>query len=69
MAGKFAEDPNKATFAIIGLSFRLPLDICQESTFWQVLEHKANLSSEWPKSRLEVDSFKADGVSHPYPLF
>lgn len=51
-------------FAITGLSFRLPQDISQESTLWEFLEHKINLSSEWPKGRLTVDSFKSHGVSY-----
>lgn len=67
MASEVSKAHDQATFAIIGFSFKLPLDISQESTLWQVLEHKANLSSKWPKSRLSIDSFEADGVS--YALF
>lgn len=63
MYSKAREVLHNEDFAITGLSFRLPQDISQESTLWEFLEHKINLSTEWPKDRLTVDSFKSHGVS------
>ncbi|KAI1453481.1 hypothetical protein F4805DRAFT_478404 [Annulohypoxylon moriforme] len=47
-------------FAIIGISFKLPQDATDESSFWKVLEEGRNLSSEWPENRKTLDSSSTD---------
>ncbi|KAL9116075.1 MAG: hypothetical protein Q9227_000444 [Pyrenula ochraceoflavens] len=43
--------------AIIGLSFKLPGGGDNESSFWKILEERKNVMTEWPSSRLNIDSF------------
>lgn len=43
--------------AIIGLSFKLPQNAEDESTFWEILENGRNVMTEWPESRVNVDAF------------
>lgn len=43
--------------AIVGLSFKMPQDAEDETTFWKVLEEKRNLMTDWPESRVNLDSF------------
>ncbi|KAI8966135.1 hypothetical protein F5Y11DRAFT_366391 [Daldinia sp. FL1419] len=48
---------DKDDIAIIGLSFKLPQGAEDESSLWDILEQRKNLMTEWPKSRLNIDSF------------
>lgn len=43
--------------AIVGLSFKMPQDAEDETTFWKVLEEKRNLMTDWPESRVNLESF------------
>ena len=43
--------------AIVGLSFKLPQGVENESDFWDILEQGKNLMTPWPKSRANVDAF------------
>lgn len=45
--------------AIVGFSFKLPQDVDDVSSFWDVLENKRNLMTEWPESRISNGSFEA----------
>ncbi|KAH8890390.1 hypothetical protein GQ53DRAFT_721621 [Thozetella sp. PMI_491] len=51
--------------AIVGVSFKLPQGAENESNLWDMLEHRRNAMTEWPKSRISLDSFyDADPSSH-----
>ncbi|KAL7624922.1 hypothetical protein AAE478_004136 [Parahypoxylon ruwenzoriense] len=43
--------------AIVGLSFKLPQDAVDESSFWKVLENGRNLMTKWPESRTNLNTF------------
>ncbi|KAI1455751.1 hypothetical protein F4805DRAFT_459397 [Annulohypoxylon moriforme] len=43
--------------AIIGFSFKLPQGTEDETSLWDALQQRRNLMTEWPKSRLNIDSF------------
>ncbi|KAI0016815.1 hypothetical protein F4780DRAFT_797307 [Xylariomycetidae sp. FL0641] len=43
--------------AIIGFSFKLPQDVNDVDSFWDTLQARRNLMTEWPKSRMNVDAF------------
>ncbi|KAK6949612.1 hypothetical protein Daesc_009695 [Daldinia eschscholtzii] len=45
--------------AVVGFSFKLPQDVNDVSSFWEVLENKRNLMTEWPESRIKNGSFEA----------
>ncbi|KAG8162292.1 hypothetical protein KVR01_008057 [Diaporthe batatas] len=45
------------SFAIIGMSFRLPQGAVDEESFWDVLDKRKSLSSKWPDSRTGPESF------------
>lgn len=43
--------------AIVGYSFKLPQDVNDDSGFWEVLQNRRNLMTEWPQSRINAESF------------
>ncbi|KAH7304313.1 hypothetical protein B0I35DRAFT_484602 [Stachybotrys elegans] len=43
--------------AVIGLSFRLPQGIVDETSLWEALQGGKNLSTEWPANRATIESF------------
>ncbi|PLN82692.1 polyketide synthase [Aspergillus taichungensis] len=43
--------------AIVGYAFKLPQDVDDDATFWEVLENGRNLRSDYPESRINADSF------------
>ncbi|KAI1653021.1 hypothetical protein F4813DRAFT_400491 [Daldinia decipiens] len=45
--------------AIVGFSFKLPQDVNDVSSFWQVLQDRKNLMTEWPESRIKNGSFES----------
>ncbi|KAK3302820.1 polyketide synthase [Chaetomium strumarium] len=47
--------------AIVGYAFRLPQDVDDDFTFWDVLQKRRNLRTDWPASRINVDAFKLHG--------
>lgn len=49
------------SFAIVGFSFKMPGEAVDEAGFWEVLESRKNLMTEWPESRANVDSFHDNG--------
>ncbi|KAI1410735.1 hypothetical protein F5Y13DRAFT_201943 [Hypoxylon sp. FL1857] len=55
--------------AIIGLSFKLPQGAEDESSLWSVLQERRNLRTEWPKSRLNIDSFYDTGSDRANNLY
>lgn len=42
--------------AIVGLSFKMPQDADDESGFWDMLEQRRNVMTEWPQSRTNIES-------------
>lgn len=46
-----------SAIAVIGLSFQLPQNSVDDSTFWNVLENGENLMTEWPATRAATESF------------
>ncbi|OQE34925.1 hypothetical protein PENCOP_c015G04031 [Penicillium coprophilum] len=46
--------------AIVGYSFRLPQDVNDDQSFWEVLENRRNLRTDWPASRGNPASFLAN---------
>lgn len=46
--------------AIVGYAFRLPQDVDDDSAFWDVLQKRRNLRTNWPASRINVDAFVND---------
>lgn len=57
--------------AIIGFSFKLPQDVDSDSIFWDVLQNRRNLMTDWPESRINAASFDSDKnskVCSAYPL-
>ncbi|KAG6362926.1 hypothetical protein INS49_008021 [Diaporthe citri] len=51
--------------AVVGYSFKLPQGTDDDYSFWEVLQDRRNLSTEWPASRINIDSF-LDGKSHTF---
>jgi acyl transferase domain-containing protein len=45
------------SIAVIGLAFKLPQDVEDEESFWDVLEQGKSLMTEWPASRVNVNAF------------
>lgn len=44
--------------AIVGFSFKLPQGVeDDDDAFWNVLQERKNLMTEWPESRLNAGSF------------
>lgn len=43
--------------AVVGFSFKLPQNADDESSFWEVLEGRRNLMTEWPETRTNLESF------------
>ncbi len=43
--------------AIVGYSFKLPRDVDDDSSLWEVLHGRRNLMTPWPDSRMSAGSF------------
>lgn len=41
--------------AITGFSFRLPQGVEDEDAFWDLLEKRKNVMTEWPESRANIN--------------
>lgn len=59
MAQNIAEIPAQVNddIAVVGYSFRLPQDVNDDLSFWDVLETRRNLMTSWPESRMNAESF------------
>ncbi|KAK3382595.1 fatty acid synthase S-acetyltransferase [Lasiosphaeria ovina] len=42
--------------AVIGFSIKLPQGVDDVASFWDVLAHRKNLSTNWPESRIKIGS-------------
>ncbi|KAI1387273.1 uncharacterized protein F4822DRAFT_430025 [Hypoxylon trugodes] len=47
---------NTAPIAVIGFSFKLPQNVEDDNSFWDMLEKRKNLMTDWPRSRVSIDS-------------
>jgi acyl transferase domain-containing protein len=43
--------------AIIGYALKLPQDVNDDESFWDVLQNRRNLMTEWPEDRVKTESF------------
>ncbi|KAI1775035.1 hypothetical protein F4818DRAFT_451955 [Hypoxylon cercidicola] len=48
--------------AIIGFSFKLPQNVEDDRSFWDMLEKRRNLMTEWPPSRATLGSLEDNGI-------
>nr|ALQ32786.1 putative polyketide synthase [Fusarium babinda] len=46
--------------AIIGYSFKLPQGVDDDTAFWDVLQNRRNLISDWPEGRVQTGSFASN---------
>lgn len=53
----------KEDIAIVGLSFKLPQDVHDVASFWDVLENRKNLMTDWPESRMSQGSVESTGFN------
>ncbi|KAI1651898.1 uncharacterized protein F4817DRAFT_311507 [Daldinia loculata] len=60
-----SEATGSGDIAIVGLSFKLPQDADDDATFWNILENRRNLMTEWPESRVKTGSF-LDNPRHKF---
>ncbi|KAK6954107.1 hypothetical protein Daesc_004069 [Daldinia eschscholtzii] len=64
-ARSLTEASGPGDIAIVGLSFKLPQDADDDATFWNILENRRNLMTEWPESRVKTGSF-LDNPRHKF---
>ncbi|KAI8964847.1 hypothetical protein F5Y11DRAFT_57289 [Daldinia sp. FL1419] len=64
-ARSLSEPSGSGDIAIVGLSFKLPQDADDDASFWNILESKRNLMTEWPESRVKTGSF-LDNPRHKF---
>ncbi|KAI0418238.1 hypothetical protein F5X98DRAFT_123264 [Xylaria grammica] len=50
--------------AIVGVSFKMPQEAVNEASLWELLEKKKNVMTEWPTSRVNLESFYDADSSH-----
>lgn len=43
--------------AIIGFAFKLPQGAKDSESLWEILEEGRNVMTDWPESRINLDSF------------
>ncbi|KAI1485448.1 hypothetical protein F5X96DRAFT_682809 [Biscogniauxia mediterranea] len=55
--------------AIVGFSFKFPQDNDDIPQFWETLQNRKNLMSEWPKSRVNAESFSNDALRSRNKLY
>lgn len=53
-------DPGTGDIAIVGYSFKLPQDVNDDQSFWEILENRRNLKTDWPTSRANPASFASN---------
>ncbi|KAE8150558.1 hypothetical protein BDV25DRAFT_172048 [Aspergillus avenaceus] len=54
--------------AIVGLSLKLSQNAVDETSFWEVMEKKKDLLTDWPRNRARLDGFYDDGPRQPNML-
>lgn len=42
--------------AVVGFSFKMPQTAKDEASFWELLQERRNVMTEWPESRLRLDT-------------
>lgn len=52
-------------FAIVGYAFKLPQEADDEAGFWEVMQTKRNVMTEWPEDRVSIEGFEDGGVRRP----
>ncbi|KAL2865305.1 type I polyketide synthase [Aspergillus lucknowensis] len=59
--------PGLEGIAVIGYAFKFPSAVEDDLAFWDVLQNRRNLKSEWPSSRLDFGSSLGGetGTNHP----
>lgn len=55
--------------AVVGFSFRLPQDVNDDMSFWEVLDSRRNLMTSCPESRMDAKSFLDTNASKVYFVF
>ncbi|KAF3077641.1 Compactin diketide synthase mokB [Trichoderma lentiforme] len=60
-------DQGNGDIAVVGYSFRLPQDVNDDLSFWDVLENRRNLMTSWPESRMNAQSFLDTKPDKPFP--
>ncbi|KAI1355097.1 hypothetical protein F5Y01DRAFT_327941 [Xylaria sp. FL0043] len=50
--------------AIVGASFKMPQEAVNENGLWDILEQGKNVMTEWPKTRVNLDSFYDTDLNH-----
>ncbi|KAL7937160.1 putative polyketide synthase [Trichoderma chlorosporum] len=53
--------------AVVGFSFRLPQDVNDDMSFWEVLDSRRNLMTSFPESRMNATSFLDTKSDKPFP--
>jgi acyl transferase domain-containing protein len=43
--------------AVVGFAFKLPGGANSTEKFWEIIESGRNVSKEWPRTRLNIESF------------
>jgi acyl transferase domain-containing protein len=49
--------------AVVGFSFRLPQNVNENMSFWEVLDNRRNLMTNCPESRMDTKSFLDTNVN------
>lgn len=50
--------------AIVGVSFELPQKATDEESFWDILQDGKNVMTEWPDSRINIETFHSSSKHH-----
>ncbi|RFU73012.1 polyketide synthase [Trichoderma arundinaceum] len=53
--------------AVVGFSYRLPQDVNDDMSFWEVLDNRRSLTTDCPKDRMDAKSFLDTNPNKPYP--
>ena len=54
---------NMEGIAVVGYSFKLPGDVQDEASFWDMLASRKNMMTEWPSDRATIDSFTSGSTT------
>ena len=53
----YFEECELEAIAVIGFSLKFPQDAVSPASFWRMLEEKRCAMTEWPRNRINLDSF------------